>query len=116
MSENIKSIAGEKDNINRGILVSAVIVFAGLLPEVHIWSINIIPSNSIGLLFIGLSSLFYFMSIKINQYEKIDQDQIWIVTPDKRGTMSKQMFGISIIFFILFILTGGYQFFTLILK
>lgn len=121
MSENINLISKEENPANKGILVSAIIIIAGLFPTIETNFLKIyikiyIPIDSWLLILAGVSLLFYFISMKVNQNEYMDNNNnnnnnakiVYITTPVHRSKLSQECLGISIISFILFILRGGY--------
>ncbi len=112
MSDKLRLLAQEGNPANKGIIVSTIIIIAGLFPNIEINLLRIyIPLDSWLLILVGLSSLFYFFSVKVNQDEDIDEKgKLWIRTPSLKSKLSKECFNISIIIFIIFIIRGGYLF------
>lgn len=118
MPDKLNLIANEGNPAIQGIFISALIIIAGIFPNLKIWEIEVyIPIDSWLLILIGLSSLFYFVSIRVNQNSKIDEKgREWFNTPVTKSPLSKECFNIAIISFILFLLRGGYLFLVYLLK
>ena len=104
MNEGLRQIGKENNHAKAGIIVSAVIIFGGLLPNIETSSVKIFFPDSILILLIGFCSLFFFMHIKVNQNEKVDENNVVIITPVNKSLLSKTCLNISIFLFILTIL------------
>lgn len=69
-----------------------------------------IPIDSWLLILGGFSSLFYFVSVKSNQKSEVRDGAEWFITPSDKSKLSKELFAISIILFILFLIRGLHLF------
>lgn len=102
MVSRIKQIAQENNPAKIGIIISAIIIGGGLLPNIDLNYIKIFFPDTILIFLVGFTSLFYFMSIKINQNESPSpQGFITISTPTHRSPLSKSMYNFSIFLFVL---------------
>jgi len=112
MSDKLGILANEGNPANKGIIIAAILILAGIFPNIKVWQIEItIPLDSWLLILVGLSVLFYFFSMKVNQNEYVDdKNRIWISMPVFRSKLSQECFNISIIALVLFILRGGFLF------
>lgn len=109
MNNKLGLLANEGNPANKGLIVSAVIIFAGLLPVVEISSLRLSFGDSWLLMLFGLSFFMYFFSIKINQNENFDAEgRLWINTSSYRSKLSQESFNLFIVLFIIFIIRGGY--------
>ncbi|MDD4290593.1 MAG: hypothetical protein PHH83_05000 [Patescibacteria group bacterium] len=117
-NEKAKLITQEKNLPDKGLLISSIIIFAGLLPEITIGIIKISFFDSWSLILIGISMFFYFASLKVNQYDEVDKEGIvWTKTPvHYKCKLSEELFYISIISLSLFFFRGFYILIKLILQ
>ena len=80
-------------------------------PEAKARHEKINPFDSLLLILGGFASLFYFISLKINQEKYIDEKgNIWIRTHVFKSPASKELWRISVFILVLFMLRGGYLF------
>ena len=109
MSDRLKLIANESNPAIQGIIISSLIIIAGIFPNIKIANIEIyVPIDSWLLISLGIGLLFYFISIKVNQQSKVDEKgEEWIFTPVRKSPLSKECEKISLIFFLLFLLRIG---------
>ena len=109
MSDRLKLIANEGNPAVQGIILSSLIIIAGIFPHIKITDIEIyVPIDSWLLISLGIGLLFYFISIKVNQQSKVDEKgEEWIFTPVRKSPLSKECEKISLIFFLLFLLRIG---------
>lgn len=106
-----KLVADQWNWADKGILISAIVIFAGLFPTIEFSSFKVfIPLDSWLLILAGFSSLLYFVSIRVNQKEELRGNIIHNITPNYKSNLSKECFNVSIIIFVLFILRTGYLF------
>ncbi|MBU1136198.1 MAG: hypothetical protein KJ559_01680 [Nanoarchaeota archaeon] len=102
MNEKLRELSNEENYANKGIIISAIIIFGGLLPNIEISSVKIFFPDSILILLVGFTSIIYFMSLKVNQNERYDgKRHIIITTPVYKSLLSKSMYNLSILLFIL---------------
>ncbi len=112
--DKIDSIVRETNFAKIGMVISVIVLLAGLFPKnfnIDLWELTLnifIPIDSWAIIFLGLSLFFYFTSIRANQHEKREGNMIVIDTFDRRTKLSEELRGISIFAIILFIFRGGY--------
>jgi len=101
MNGGIGAIGREDNPAKIGIIISAVVIFGSLLPNIEIYSFKITFPDSMFMFLAGASMLFYFMSIKVNMNESFDGKSVWYKIPVNRSPLSREILGISIIIFIM---------------
>ena len=102
MNEKLRELSKEENYADKGILISAIVIFGGLLPNIEVNFVRIFFPDSMFILLAGFTSLVYFMSLKVNQNERYDGNRhVIITTPIYKSPLSKSMYNLSIFLFIL---------------
>jgi hypothetical protein len=118
MNEGVKQLVRENNPAIQGIIISSLVILGGIFTKdftLKLWEMLLEIKNPIDswlLILGGFSSLFYFVSMRVNQKSEVREFQgvfqEWFITPVKKSELSKECFNISIIIFLIFLSRGFY--------